>query len=90
MVDTLGESAHIQYCLARKECYVLDALPERMRPAVRSAINQTYARRAAKGARWLLENLARKLESAHPNAAASPREGLNETLTVMGLRLPQG
>jgi putative transposase len=36
-----------------------------------------------------VENLARRLESAHPGAAASLREGLEETLTVMRLDLPE-
>ena len=40
-------------------------------------------------ARRLLENLARRLESDHPGAAASLREGLEETLTVMRLGLPE-
>jgi putative transposase len=35
----------------------------------------------------LLENLAARLESEHPGAAASLREGLAETLTVIALRL---
>jgi putative transposase len=33
--------------------------------------------------------LARRLEHEHPGAAASLREGLDETLTVMRLELPQ-
>jgi transposase-like protein len=37
----------------------------------------------------LLDNLARRLEHQHPGAAASLREGLDETLTVMGLGLPE-
>ncbi len=35
--------------------------------------------RDAKQARKLLENLARRLEHNHPGAAASLREGLDET-----------
>ncbi len=48
-----------------------------------------YATRDAKRARRLLENPARRLEDLHPGAAASLREGLDETLTVMRLRLPE-
>ena len=40
-------------------------------------------------ARRLLDNLARRLEHQHPGAAASLREGLEETLTVMRLGLPE-
>ncbi len=39
-------------------------------------------------ARRLLDSLARRLEH-HPGAAASLREGLEETLTVMRLGLPE-
>ena len=52
-------------------------------------MNQAYATRDPKRARRLLENLARRLESAHPGAAGSLREGLEETLTVMRLDLPE-
>ena len=54
-----------------------------MRTPVRSAMSQAYATRDPKRARRLLENLARRLESQYPGAAASLREGLEETLTVM-------
>lgn len=87
VLDTFGERVLIQRCQAHKKRNVLDALPERMRASVRSAINLAYASRDPKRARRLLENLAHKLESAHPSAAASLREGLDESLTVMTLHL---
>ena len=40
-----------------------------MRSSVHSAINQAYATRDPKRARRLLEDLARRLESAHPGEA---------------------
>jgi len=52
-------------------------------------MNQAYATRDPKRARRSLENLACRLEPAHPSAAASVREGLEETLTVMRLELPE-
>jgi transposase-like protein len=90
VVDTFGERALIQRCQAHKKRNVADALPERMRVTVRAAINQAYTTGDPKRARRLLENLAHKLESTHPGAAASLREGLDETLTVMALHLPAG
>ena len=51
-------------------------------------MNQAYATRDPKRTRRLLEGLARRLEHQHPGAAASLREGLEETLTVMRLGLP--
>lgn len=89
VIDTFGERAVLQRCHAHKKRNVTDALPERMRAWVRSTMNQAYTIRDPKRARRLLENLAHKLESAHPGAAASLREGLEETLTVMRLRLPE-
>jgi putative transposase len=52
-------------------------------------MNQAYATRDTKRARRLLEGLARRLEHQHPGAASSLREGLEETLTVMRLGLPE-
>ena len=37
----------------------------------------------------LLQDLARRLDTDHPSAAASVREGLDETLTVLGLGLSE-
>lgn len=50
-------------------------------------MRQAYKSRSPKTAKRQLENLARSLQSKHPGAAASLREGLDETLTVMGLGL---
>jgi putative transposase len=64
-------------------------LPERQRASVRSAMQQAYAMRDAGRAQRLLNNLARRVEHQHPRAAASLREGLEETLTEMRLGLPE-
>jgi putative transposase len=89
VADIFGERALIQRCRQHKKRNVTEALPERMRAWVLSAMSQAYATRDAKRARRLLENLARRLERDHPGAAASLREGLEETLTVMRLDLPE-
>lgn len=89
ITDTFGPRALIQRCRQHKKRNVTDALPERMRSSVRSAMSQAYASGEPKRARQLLENLARSLERGHPGAAASLREGLEETLTVMRLELPE-
>jgi putative transposase len=86
--DTFGPRALIQRCREHKKRNVTDALPERMRSTVRSAMSQAYTSGDPKRARQLLENLERSLERGHPGAAASLREGLEETLTVMRLELP--
>src|ERR1700736_3558808 len=89
VVEVFGTRALIQRCREHKKRNVTDALPERLRASVRSAMNQAYATREAKRARRLLDNLARRLEHQHPGAAASLREGLDETLTMMRLGLPE-
>jgi len=61
VLDTFGERALIQRCQAHKKRNVTDALPERMRGSVRTAINQAYASRDPKRAHRLLEHLAHKL-----------------------------
>ena len=88
VVEVFGARALIQRCREHKKRNVSEALPERLRAAVRTAMNQAYATHDAKRARRLLDNLARRLEHQHPGAAASLREGLDQTLTVMGLELP--
>jgi putative transposase len=88
VVEVFGAHALIQRCREHKKRNVTDALPERLRATVRSAMNQAYATRDARRARRLLENLSQRLEHQHPGAAASLREGLEETLTVMRLGLP--
>src|SRR5271157_2554393 len=88
-VEVFGHRALIQRCREHKKRNVSDALPERHRATVRTAMNQAYATRNAGRARRLLDNLARRLQHQHPGAAASLREGLEETLTVMRLGLPE-
>lgn len=89
VMEVFGARALIQRCREHKKRNVSEALPERLRSTVRSTMNQAYATRDAKRAHRLLDNLARRLEDQHPGAAASLREGLDETLTVMRLGLPE-
>ncbi len=89
MFETFGERAFIHRCHEHKKCNVTDVLPERMRTTARSAMNQAYATGDPKRTRRLLENLVRRLESAHRGAAGSLHEELEETLTVMALDLPE-
>jgi putative transposase len=89
IADTFGSRALIQRCRQHKRRNVTDALPERMRSQVNSAMSQAYAAGEGKRARQLLENLARSLERNYPSAAVALREGLDETLTVMRLDLPE-
>lgn len=53
-----------------------------------AAISEAYCSADAERAKRMLLNLARRLQREHPGAAASLREGLDETLTVARLGLP--
>src|SRR5205809_7465548 len=68
----------------------LDALVPKARQAyVRASLRRGYRAASAAAARRQLTALATWLErNGHADAAASVREGLEETLTVLKLRLP--
>ena len=89
VLDVFGERAKIQRCQAHKIRNVLDQLPEYMRPSVKPVIQQAYACNNIVHARKLLTNLMRTLRADHPSAASSVEEGLEETLTVMAMKLPR-
>ncbi len=86
--DLFGARALIQRCREHKKRNVTDALPGPMRTATRQFLNQSYATRDLERIEKLLEQQARKFHYAHPGAAAALREGLEETLTVTRLGLP--
>lgn len=87
--DVFGKCALVQRCQAHKARNVLDQLPDGARREVREALREAYRCGNADRAKKLLTNLARRLRSDHPGAAASLDEGLDETLTVMRLGLPR-
>jgi transposase-like protein len=78
-----GTRTLIQRCQVHKRRNVEDHLPEDMRRNVGRTISAAYQSGDAARAKRMLEGLARQLERKHPSAAASLREGLDETLTVM-------
>lgn len=84
--EVFGNRALLQRCRIHKERNVTEQLPKELWPSVRHTMRQAYKSRDAVRAKKQLENLAQSLQSEHPGAAASLREGLAETLTVM--RLP--
>ena len=88
VTNVFGERAIIQRCQAHKTRNVLDQLPDEMKPSVRQALREAYAASDADRARTMLTNLARRLRNDHPGAASSLEEGLDETIAVKRLRLP--
>jgi transposase-like protein len=87
--DAFGRRALVQRCQVHKVSNVLGHLPKKMHASVRHALRQAYQATKIETAKRLLNALAKRLESDHPSAASSLREGLDETLTVMGLKLPR-
>jgi putative transposase len=83
--DTCGPTAVVQRCQVHKRRNVLEHLPEAMRPRVRRVLDEAYGLADAALAKRRLEQLAAGLDRSHPGAAASLREGLDETLTLQRL-----
>ena len=79
--------ALVQRCQVHKLRNVLDHLPEAKRSWMRAAIRRTWVAETADKARRKLKDLASQLDETHPGAAASLREGLEETVTVLDLGL---
>ncbi len=86
-VDEVLGSVPVQRCIRHKERNVLDHLPERDRPAVKRRLRTAWKLTGHADALDRLGVLAAELERTHPGAAASLREGLDETLTLQRLEI---
>ena len=75
-------------CQLHKIRNVRDRLPEKLRSVVTARMRRAYRAESALAAEAELTGLAAELDRAHPGAAASLREGLDETLTVLRLGVP--
>ncbi len=78
----------IQRCQLHKLRNVADKLPDHLASTVTKRMRAAYHAESALAAEAQLEALAKELERTHPGAAASLREGLSETLTVLRLGVP--
>src|SRR6266508_2455822 len=78
----------IARCQQHKLRNVRDKLPERLGGPVEHRMRTAWHAASALDAQAQLEALARELDKTHPGAAASLREGLAETLTVLRLGVP--
>lgn len=86
--DTFGKQAVIQRCQVHKKRNVLSYLPESEKENVSTAMTLAYREFEYDKAKEKLNRLANHLEQRYPSAAASLREGLEETLTVHRLKVP--
>jgi putative transposase len=78
----------IQRCQQHKIRNVIDKLPDRLKQVTERRMRQAYHAESALKAEAELDRLARELDKTHPGAAASLREGMAETLTILRLEVP--
>jgi len=82
-----GKDNPVQRCRNHKRKNVMDHVSDPLKDTVKATMNAAYRLDADQGMARL-EKLAKMLETEHPSAAASLREGLAETFTVNRLGLP--
>lgn len=83
-----GDHALIQRCQVHKRRNVREHLPKELHASTGKAMRDAYTSKSPVAAKKRPLALAKQLESNHPGAAASLREGLDETLTVKAMKLP--
>jgi putative transposase len=83
-----GDSAFIQRCQVHKKRNVVDHLREEHKADVRRKLQNAYAMLDYVDAKKALERLHHELRHLNPSAARSLEEGLEETLTIHKLRVP--
>jgi len=86
--EVFGNLGLVQRCRAHKRRNVLDHLPKQTQPVVQRKLEAAWAKDTPALALAALKALANWLEADHPGAAASLREGMEETITVNHLDLP--
>jgi transposase-like protein len=84
-----GESAFIQRCQVHKKRNVIDHLPQDHKADVKRKLQNAYAMAEYSDAKRALDRLHRELMDINPSAARSLEEGMEETLTVHRLRVPE-
>jgi transposase-like protein len=82
-----GEAAFIQRCQVHKIRNVTEYLPEAQRHAVKFRMRAAYLMDNLADAKNALFQLHDELVNVNPSAAGSLVEGLDDTLTVMDLRI---
>lgn len=87
VISFAGEAAFIQRCQVHKIRNVTEYLPEAERHAVKFRMRAAYLKSEAVDAKNALYKLHDELLECNPSAAASLAEGLDETLTVIELRI---
>lgn len=85
IVECFGATVLIQRCQEHKRRNVIEHLPEELHASVNRTLRDAWDGKNATLAKKQLLRLAASLQAPHPGAAASLKEGLEETLTVQAL-----
>lgn len=86
--EVFGKRSLVQRCQEHKRRNVLGHLPQRLHPSVSKALRDAYRSASKATAKRRLLQLVSQLAADHPDAAASLREGLEETITLKDMTLP--
>ena len=87
--DVLGEDTPVQRCTVHKKRNVLEELPKQHHRQVSLRMTRAYNLVSEEEARKELLALSKDLESINPSAARSLLEGLDDTLTLHHLGIPE-
>jgi len=90
VTDTFGDSAQIQRCQIHKQRNVLSYLPQKYHRVVRMRLRAAWTMKYYSDAKAELKKLVEYLDDLNPSAARSLEEGLEETLTIHRLEMPEG
>ncbi len=85
--SVFGKQAAIQRCQVHKERNVVSHLPESHQVMIRRALRAAWGMKSHADAKKALDQLASKLDDLSPGAAASLREGLEESITIHRLQV---
>jgi transposase-like protein len=85
IVECFSTTALVHRCQEHKRRNVIDHLPDELHASVTRALRDAWDSGDAELAKKQLQRLATSLQAKHPGAAASLREGLDETLTLQAL-----
>jgi len=89
LVDVFGDRVLIQRCQLHKRRNIAGHMPKSRQRYVEATMREAYRAETADAARKKLRVLLSWLErNGHDEAAGSLREGMEETLTVLKLKLP--
>jgi transposase-like protein len=84
-----GDGVLIQRCQVHKRRNVLEHLPDEYQPGIERKLLAAYGMVEYADAKKALEQIHRELDRINPSAARSLEEGMEETLTVHKLRMPE-